>query len=75
MRTPNSKPRLHDRRPAAAAVLIGLSVIVVTVTERDLHRRPDTQIQGSKSIWRLVSLNAIGAIAYLAWGHTHATES
>jgi hypothetical protein len=48
---------------------------VVTVAERDLHRRPDTQIQGSKSIWRLVSLNAIGAIAYLAWGHTHATES
>jgi hypothetical protein len=38
------------------------------VAERDILRRPDSDIRGNKSVWRLVSLNALGACAYLRWG-------
>jgi hypothetical protein len=51
-----------------AAVLIAISLGVVAVAERDLHRRPDTQVRGDKRLWRLVCLNAIGALGYLLWG-------
>jgi hypothetical protein len=51
-----------------AAVLIAISLTVVAVAERDLHRRPDTQVRGDKRLWRLVCLNAVGAVGYLLWG-------
>ena len=51
-----------------AAVLIAISLAVVAVAERDLHRRPDTQVRGDKQLWRLVCLNAVGAVGYLLWG-------
>ena len=51
-----------------AAVLIAISLAVVAVAERDLHRRPDTQVRGDKRLWRLVCLNAVGAVGYLLWG-------
>ncbi len=68
MTVSRSIPRRHDRRPTPATVLILFSVIAVIAAERDLHRRPATQIRGSNSIWRLANLNALGALAYLAWG-------
>jgi hypothetical protein len=61
------KPRSPQQR-SLAAVLIALSLAVVAVAERDLHRRPDTQVRGDKRLWRLVCLNAIGALGYLLWG-------
>ena len=51
-----------------AAVLIAISLAVVAVAERDLHHRPDTQVRGDKRLWRLVCLNAVGAVGYLLWG-------
>ena len=53
---------------ALAAVLIAVSLALVAVAERDLHRRPDTQVRGDKRLWRVVCLNAIGAVGYLLWG-------
>lgn len=36
--------------------------------ERDIQRRPADQVRGSKTLWRLVCLNALGAAGYLRWG-------
>jgi hypothetical protein len=51
-----------------AVVLIAVSLGLVAIAQRDLHRRPDAQVRGDKRLWRLVCFNAIGAVAYLLWG-------
>ena len=45
-----------------------MSVLVVAAAERDLQRRPQEQVRGSKLIWRLVCLNALGSATYFRWG-------
>jgi hypothetical protein len=60
----------RDRRPSIAVALIALSLVVVIAAERDVHRRPNSQIRGPKLIWRLANLNAVGALGYLVWGRT-----
>jgi hypothetical protein len=50
------------------SVLIAVSLGLVAAAERDLQRRPATQVRGSKNLWRLVCLNALGAATYLRWG-------
>jgi hypothetical protein len=60
-------PRSREQR-SLAVVLIAVSLGLVAVAERDLHRRPDTQVRGDKRLWRVVCLNAIGAVGYLLWG-------
>jgi len=66
-RVVKKKPRSPAQR-SLAAVLIGVSLGLVAVAERDLHRRPDRQVRGDKRLWRVVCLNAIGAVGYLLWG-------
>ncbi|MGH2929693.1 MAG: hypothetical protein ACRDL8_15950 [Solirubrobacteraceae bacterium] len=55
--------------------MIAISVGIVAVAERDLHARRPSEIRGSKRIWRLACLNAIGAIAYLACGRRQPSPS
>ena len=50
------------------AGLLALSLAIVITAERDLYYRPDDEIRGEKRLWRLASLNALGALAYLRWG-------
>jgi hypothetical protein len=52
----------------AAVVSIVVSLVLVTAAERDLQRRPASKVRGDKRLWRLVSLNALGALTYLRWG-------
>ncbi len=44
------------------------SLAIVGFAERDLQGRPEEQIRGSRFVWRLASLNAVGALAYLRLG-------
>jgi hypothetical protein len=71
----NLRPRTsRDIRPkSVAAALIAASLVIIGVAERDLHSRPGQEIRGSKGVWRLVSLNAIGALAYLTIGRSRQT--
>ncbi len=59
---------LPPARRALALVLFAISLGVVAAAQRDLQRRPDAQIHGSKLAWRFVCLNAVGAGAYFRWG-------
>jgi hypothetical protein len=69
----------HDQNPwwrsAKATGVIALSLAIAAIAERDIQHRTPTEIRGSKLLWRLVSLNALGAIAYLKWGRTGATAN
>lgn len=69
MTSPEPAQPPRDRRPFAVA-LIALSVVMVIAAERDVHRRPKSQIRGPKTIWRLANLNALGALGYFVWGRT-----
>ncbi len=53
---------------AWASGAIGISLVVVAVAQRDLHHRTPSEINGNKLLWRLVCLNALGALCYLRWG-------
>jgi hypothetical protein len=63
----SQKPRSPAQR-SLAVVLIAVSLVLVAVAERDLHGRSDEQVRGDKRLWRIVCLNAIGAVGYLLWG-------
>jgi hypothetical protein len=59
---------LPPGRRALALVLTAVSLGLVVAAERDLQRRPQDEVRGSKLLWRLVCLNALGAAAYFRWG-------
>jgi hypothetical protein len=61
-----SERSLGQQLLAMAALTV--SVAIVTVAEGDIQRRPPQQVRGSKLLWRLLSLNALGALAYLRFG-------
>jgi len=43
--------------------------VITTLTWRDLRRRPEDQVRGSKRLWRVASAaNTVGSVAYLAIG-------
>ncbi len=50
-----------------AAVFVA-SLGLVAAGERDIQRRPAEQVRGSKLLWRLACLNALGAASYFRWG-------
>ncbi len=49
-------------------MLIVVSLGVVAAAERDIQHRPADQVRGSKLLWRLVCLNALGSASYFRWG-------
>ncbi len=63
--------QFKERSPAQRFWVLGLIVVslgVVTAAERDIQRRPADRVRGSKLLWRLVCLNAVGSASYFRWG-------
>ena len=50
--------------------LLGASLGLVAAAQRDLYRRAGDEVRGSRRLWRVVCLNALGALVYFAWGRT-----
>ena len=63
-----SKGPRTPRQRRVIAILLPISLALVAVAQRDLHRRPEAQVRGDKRLWRALCLNAVGAVAYLSWG-------
>jgi hypothetical protein len=59
---------------ARIAVLLAVSLGLVAASERDIQRRPAGQVRGSKVLWRLACLNALGAAGYFRWGRRPASD-
>ena len=55
-------------KQASIAVLGAVSLGLVAAAERDIQHRPASQVRGSRMLWRLVCLNALGALGYFWWG-------
>ncbi len=73
-----SKKPFKDYTPAQQlllGILMLASLLLVGAAERDLQHRRSEQVRGRKLIWRLVSLNALGAAIYLRWGRRGAAGS
>ncbi len=61
----------QSKRHSIKVVLLYLPIhlLVVALTWRDISRRPEQQLRGSKRVWRLVSAaNTLGAVAYWVAG-------
>jgi hypothetical protein len=68
---PPRSPR--QRRIATVAIVISLGI--VGVAQRDLHRRSAEEVRGRRWIWRIVNANALGVLAYFRWGRSTPTPS
>ena len=65
-----TKTPFRQRPPREQVEIIGflaLSLAIVAVAQNDLRRRPANHVRGKKAVWRLLSLNALGATIYLCW--------
>jgi hypothetical protein len=65
------KRRFGEYGPGGKALLVVLTAVslaIITTAERDIQSRDEDEIRGRRAVWRLVSLNALGALAYLRWG-------
>jgi hypothetical protein len=70
-----SKKHFDERSRAEQLAIVALTfgaASLVASAERDLQRRPAEQVRGSKTLWRLLCLNAIGAAVYFCWGRRNA---
>jgi hypothetical protein len=71
MRFVRSKESFKDMSPlgrTSAALLTAASIALVAAAERDIGRRKAAELRGSKPMWRLLCLNALGAVSYFRWG-------
>jgi hypothetical protein len=59
---------MSAQRRGVLAIVFAVALSIVFVAERDLHQRPEADVRGKKVLWRVVCLNALGALAYLRWG-------
>ncbi len=65
---PEKLRELPPERRFAAILTIIVSLILVGAAQRDLSHRPQDEIHGPKALWRVVCLNALGAIGYFRFG-------
>ena len=60
---------MTDQQKKVLAVALVIHVIVLTLTWRDLRRRPDAAVRGRKRLWRFAAtMNTTGSLAYWLFG-------
>jgi hypothetical protein len=59
---------LTSRQRVGALALIALQAILTAFAQRDLGTRSAQELRGPKMLWRVVTLNALGAVAYVLVG-------
>jgi hypothetical protein len=60
---------MTERQKRVLAVALVIHLIMVSLTWRDLSRRPDAGVRGRKRFWRLASLlNTSGSVTYWLFG-------
>jgi len=59
---------LTQQQRAGVLALVAIQAVLATLAQRDLGSRTSDQLRGPKWLWRLLTLNTVGAVAYLAVG-------
>ncbi len=71
----SEKGPMTPRRKQVLAVALVLHVILVSLTWRDLRRRPAAAVRGKKRMWRVASImNTSGSVAYWLLGRRRVPE-
>ncbi len=66
---------LSDRQKRVVVVALVIHLIVLTLTWRDLDRRPAAAVRGPKRLWRLAAtMNTSGSVAYWLVGRRPTPE-
>jgi hypothetical protein len=66
---------LTDQQKKVIAVALVLHLILLTLTRRDLRRRPDAAVRGRKRLWRIAAtVNTTGSLAYWLFGRRRLPE-
>lgn len=66
---------MTDKQKRVLTVALVIHVIMLSMTWRDLSRRPAAAVRGKKRIWRLWSgMNTTGSIAYWLFGRRPTRE-
>ena len=61
--------KLSPVKQAAIVPVTARNIALIIIAQRDLSRRPDSQLRGSKRLWRLACLpNTVGPLSYFRWG-------
>jgi hypothetical protein len=61
--------RLSPRQRVGVGALAVLELAAKVAAARDIQRRPEDQIRGKKTLWRLALLvNTFGPLSYFLWG-------
>jgi hypothetical protein len=68
MRSKKSFKELSPAGRISASLAIAVSVLLVIGAQRDIGRRAPAELRGNKWLWRLLCLNALGALSYFRWG-------
>ncbi len=66
---------MTERQVRVLTVTLIVHLILLRFTIRDLRRRPDAGVRGSKRFWRVTaSLNTTGSVAYWLLGRRRLPE-
>jgi len=69
--------RFSDLSPTGrrlVSVVTVVSLVLIVAAERDIQRRPAERLRGPKALWRVLSLNGLGALAYFGLGRRSAVD-
>lgn len=62
-------PPMTEKQKRILSVALVIHVIMLSLTWRDLSRRPAAAVRGKKGMWRLASLlNTSGSVTYWLFG-------
>lgn len=59
---------LSSQQKSGVIALVAIQAVLAGVAQRDLSSRAASEVRGPKALWRVLTLNSIGAIAYLLVG-------
>jgi hypothetical protein len=66
---------MSEKQKRILVVALVIHAVVLTITWRDLRRRPDSAVRGPKPAWAMASgLNTMGSLAYWFFGRRPVSE-
>ena len=59
---------LTSRQKATVLGVVAVQAVLVAAAQRDLSGRISGQLRGPKLLWRIMTTNTVGAVAYFVVG-------
>jgi hypothetical protein len=61
---------LSSKQKATILGLVAVQAALAAAAQRDLSSRGSEQVRGPKILWRILTMNTAGSLAYFAAGRT-----